>query len=684
MKHFTKHLSIILSAAILLSGCKSQSVGAADAPTEDLTSEQTELSQPESAPPEESEAPEQTAGRFEVERDFIRFSLNDKPFGLDFESLDSWDEDGAHYMGWMAGDYDQPGWVLLQYGRGDADWVADSVTAEAEKTAGQSVIEYLDITQTDSGQSVIAIADYVCESEYNEIHYSLIAECGNGYCIYLDVNLDGEHNTPENLEKTLELFRSLEWTKTEETREPDGQKDTDEKQDNVFTFEDIKFRLDIPETVDYVWGEYELEQTVYKRCVQFVQMAYFSNENTVTMSCFECADGDTFDNYELEYLRDIEELSGGTMQVVDEIAPFSTTDPAQRAYRWSYRVDNVLFVAAYYLIEDTSWIFVDYLVGDEIQKAALEKSLETFELLEAPKPQSAEPELSESELDLSKSERPEVTRVKLSCNASIKNVYKVNYLHTGVVGLFGCPVETDGEIPSGTKLEFTYDPSMLNGIKPEGLIILHYNEADAWYDTIPSELDRERHTVTAEISESGAYMLADAYEWYRVWGTVLDEFKHDVVFRCDEVNPAFSITIPADVEFNPCGDYLKDSSEPNVREKDLVAGPGVLDLSRHDIVLTMKYYQRTDDTTCDKNLADIKEICDSSDEYSYEEYGDYTIFTSRMKGDPSCGINGSGSAWALMKISDLSWVYICYTYVYDKIDEYEPQAVNSIKSFKWE
>lgn len=38
----------------------------------------------------------------------------------------------------------------------------------------------------------------------------------------------------------------------------------------------------------------------------------------------------------------------------------------------------------------------------------------------------------------------------------------------------------------------------------------------------------------------------------------------------------------------------------------------------------------------------------------------------------------------MMKISDFSWVYIYCTYVFDKIDEYEPRAVNSIKFIKWE
>ena len=689
MKHLTKYLSILLTAAILLTGCQAQ--GAADNSAEEQTTEesgvtlskttasaesseltfeqtesseieQTESTHSESAKPDEITEPKQSVGRFEGEFDGVKFSLNDKPFGLDFRFDPSEDllyacENDTPFLEVFS--------VAVQYSE-SIDEFAEYVGAMAadEKREGEYAVDYLDITQTDSGQSVLAFSQYIYGSDDNDASYALVADCGNDYSIYIYVALDDAHNTPEAREETLALFRSLEW----ELTDPGSAINK-----CVFEFEDIKFSMKIPASVDYVKDEYSLEQTAYKRCVQLVGQASFGNENSVTMSYFEC--DNTFEDYELEYLRNIEELSGGTMKVVDPIDRLYPNDFSTRAYKWSYRVDNLLFVAAYYLIDDYSWILVDYLVGDESQKEALEESLESFEFLQKPEPKYAA-------LDLSKSERPEVTRVEVGCNASIINVYKVNYLHTGVVGLFGCPVEISGEIPSGTALEFTYDPSKLNGIKPEGLIILHYSNHA--YDTIPSELDRDNCTVTALIGEGGAYMLADAYEWYRVWGTVIDEFKHDVVFRCNESYHPFSITIPSDVEFNPCGDYLKDSSEPNVREQDLVAGPGVLDLDDHDIVLTMKYFQRTDEITYDENVAGIKAFCDTSDEYSYEDYGEYTIFTSRVKGEPQRGINGSGSTWAQMKITDCSWVYICYTYVYDKIEEYEPQAVNSIKSFMWE
>lgn len=666
MKHLTKTLSIILIAAILLTGCRAQGTGAADEQTSEasgVTLSQSSTSA-ESSAPERLSDPKQSAGRFEGEFDGVRFSLNDKPFGLDFKYSSSEDllyacENDTPFLEKFS--------VAVQYSE-SIDEFAEYVDLMAadEKREGEYAVDYLGITQTDSGQGVLAFSQYIYGSEENDASYALVADCGNGYSIYIYVALDDAHNTPEALEETLALFRSLEW----ELTDPGSAINK-----CVFEFEDIKFSMKIPASVDYVKDEYSLEQTAYKRCVQLVGQASFGNENSVTMSYFEC--DNTFEDYELEYLRNIEELSGGNMKVVDPIDRFYPDDFSTRAYKWSYRVDNLLFVAAYYLIDDYSWILVDYLVGDESQKEALEESLESFEFLQKPEPKYAA-------LDLSKSERPEVTRVEVGCNASIINVYKVNYLHTGVVGLFGCPVEISGDIAKGTKLEFTYDPSKLNGIKPEGLIILHYNEAEAWYDTIQSDLDRDNCTVTALIGEGGAYLLADAYEWYRVWGTVLDEFKHDVVFRCNESYHPFSITIPSDVEFNPCGDYLKDSSEPNVREQDLVAGPGVLDLDDHDIVLTMKYFQRTDEITYDENVAGIKAFCDTSDEYSYEDYGDYTIFTSRVKGEPQRGINGSGSTWALMKIDNISWVYICYTYVYDKIEEYEPQAVNSIKSFMWE
>ena len=115
MKHLTKTLSIILTAAMLLTGCQAQGTGAAENSSEEQTTEasgvtlsqskvaeesseteptseetesseieQTESTHSESAKPDEITEPKQSVGRFEGEFDGVKFSLNDKPFGLDF------------------------------------------------------------------------------------------------------------------------------------------------------------------------------------------------------------------------------------------------------------------------------------------------------------------------------------------------------------------------------------------------------------------------------------------------------------------------------------------------------------------------------------------------------------------------------------------------------------------------
>ncbi len=62
-------------------------------------------------------------------------------------------------------------------------------------------------------------------------------------------------------------------------------------------------------------------------------------------------------------------------------------------------------------------------------------------------------------LYLGDSERPQVVSVEVvgADNARLTNVYGVNFLHTGVVGLFGCPVEVTASEFDGAHIIFSYD-----------------------------------------------------------------------------------------------------------------------------------------------------------------------------------------------------------------------------------
>lgn len=134
-------------------------------------------------------------------------------------------------------------------------------------------------------------------------------------------------------------------------------------------------------------------------------------------------------------------------------------------------------------------------------------------------------------------EKPEVTAVHFSCMCSgdirekvkISDLYNVNVLHSGVVGLVGVPIElTYDDSLSETKLYFIYNVDELRGIPQKNLIMLHYNEEDGFYDTVENAvLDEDGCTVSAVISEDGVYLLADAYQWYGCWGYDVSEYEYD-------------------------------------------------------------------------------------------------------------------------------------------------------------
>lgn len=170
--------------------------------------------------------------------------------------------------------------------------------------------------------------------------------------------------------------------------------------------------------------------------------------------------------------------------------------------------------------------------------------------------------------NLSGSEEKQVSKVTLegelinTGNTSISNIYNINILHTGVVGRFGCPIEIKADeslFAENAKIIFYYDSDNMNKIPEENLILLHYDEEECFYNTIESELDTTLHTVNADISEAGVYLLADAYEWYGAWGLDVSEFAHDIVYQNSQF--CFEITIPKDIEIQEISEKLQDDEE---------------------------------------------------------------------------------------------------------------------------
>lgn len=139
--------------------------------------------------------------------------------------------------------------------------------------------------------------------------------------------------------------------------------------------------------------------------------------------------------------------------------------------------------------------------------------------------------------NIDNSEKPEVIRIILSAmctenlrrHAKVSDLYGVDILHSGVVGLVGAPIELElDETVSSARLSFTYDKEQLRGIPEKNLRMLHYNEEDCFYDTVEKiVLDTDECTVTAAIEEAGVYLLVDAYQWYSCWGMDVSEFAYD-------------------------------------------------------------------------------------------------------------------------------------------------------------
>ncbi|MDE7194005.1 MAG: hypothetical protein K2O14_08555 [Oscillospiraceae bacterium] len=132
-------------------------------------------------------------------------------------------------------------------------------------------------------------------------------------------------------------------------------------------------------------------------------------------------------------------------------------------------------------------------------------------------------------LDLRRSGEPNVLDVTVSGkNVTITDMLNIHVLHTDVVGRFGSPVEVDGA-EENSVITFRVDKRNMKNVPMQNLIVLHYNEEDAWYDELPGKVDEVSCTVSAQTEGDGCYLLADLYEWYNVWGFPIPEgSEHEI------------------------------------------------------------------------------------------------------------------------------------------------------------
>lgn len=139
------------------------------------------------------------------------------------------------------------------------------------------------------------------------------------------------------------------------------------------------------------------------------------------------------------------------------------------------------------------------------------------------------------ELVINDSKKPEVVKVELTGvdgkeivgNVRARDVYNIDVMASGTVGLVGAPVEiTYGEELNGDViLTFYYNKDELRGIPERNLMVLTATH----YDEVPnSVIDEEAGTVKVKISERGTYMLLDRYQWYSAWGADASEYAYEV------------------------------------------------------------------------------------------------------------------------------------------------------------
>ena len=115
-------------------------------------------------------------------------------------------------------------------------------------------------------------------------------------------------------------------------------------------------------------------------------------------------------------------------------------------------------------------------------------------------------------------------------SARIRDVYEVEYMPSGVVGLVGVParVTYDQDVLEEVTLTFHYVPEELGGIPERNMIILHETDDQGYIQVGRENIDMEEKTVSVPIKESGVYLLADRYQWYSVWGVDVSDYAYTV------------------------------------------------------------------------------------------------------------------------------------------------------------
>lgn len=108
---------------------------------------------------------------------------------------------------------------------------------------------------------------------------------------------------------------------------------------------------------------------------------------------------------------------------------------------------------------------------------------------------------------------------------AIEDVYEIDTLSSGVVGLVGVPVDIScNEEFEKAEITFHYDANALGDTQEEDLAVMWYDEENDWYQILDEDsvVDTQNHTVTYTTTHFSTYMLVDSVAWYDAWRENID------------------------------------------------------------------------------------------------------------------------------------------------------------------
>lgn len=270
---------------------------------------------------------------------------------------------------------------------------------------------------------------------------------------------------------------------------------------------------------------------------------------------------------------------------------------------------------------------------------------------------------------------------KLKYGTYIRNVYEIDYLATNLVGLFGVPVDVDLNGSEKATITFKANKDNMNNVPMRNLIILYYNETDGFYDKVKSKT--KGYEVSAEITSSGTYLLADCYVWYSAWGADMSDYAHDVTYFNDEFG--FSVVMPMEVGYYNVGDYLKDDQNGGMTKQILMYNSSMSD---KDIDMDFNYYENQNGF--DSALEYYKTIKPGLDGTGYGYTTVAEIETIDIGGGKKGYIVTYGAKASLVQNNAMAYYeygdgkYFALSYiVFNNNKELYKKVVNSLKTFRY-